>query len=78
MSRRILQVLTAILGLIPFVTGMLAMTGVDDPVYASLGMPRSPVGPPPTISEEAFRSSGARGRMTSAAQADAEIDLARK
>jgi Domain of unknown function (DUF4345) len=43
MSRRILQVLTAILGLIPFVTGMLAMTGVDDPVYASLGMPRSPV-----------------------------------
>jgi Domain of unknown function (DUF4345) len=43
MSRRILQVLTAILGLIPFATGMLAMTGVDDPVYASLGMPRSPV-----------------------------------
>jgi Domain of unknown function (DUF4345) len=43
MSRRILQVLTAILSLIPMVTGMLAMTGVDDPVYASLGMPRSPV-----------------------------------
>jgi hypothetical protein len=43
MSRRILQVLTAIFSLIPMVTGMLAMTGVDDPVYASLGMPRSPV-----------------------------------
>ena len=43
MSRRILQLVTAVLGLIPIVTGIIAMTGVDDPLYASLGMPRSPV-----------------------------------
>jgi Domain of unknown function (DUF4345) len=43
MSRRILQVVTAILGLIPIITGIVAMTGIDDPLYAPLAMPRSPV-----------------------------------
>jgi Domain of unknown function (DUF4345) len=43
MSRRILQVVTAILGLIPIITGIVAMTGIDDPLNVSLGMPRSPV-----------------------------------
>jgi hypothetical protein len=43
MSRRILQVVTAILALIPIITGIVAMTGIDDPLYVSLGMPRSPV-----------------------------------
>ena len=43
MSRRILQLVTAVLGFIPIVTGIVAMTGIDDPLYVSLGMPRSPV-----------------------------------
>jgi hypothetical protein len=43
MSRRILQLVTAVLGLIPVVTGIVAMAGVDDPLYASLGLPRSPL-----------------------------------
>jgi hypothetical protein len=32
---------TAALGLIPVVTGTVAMLGVDDPLYASIGLPRS-------------------------------------
>ena len=43
MSRRILQLVTAVLGLIPIVTGVVAMDGIDDPLYVSLAMPRSPV-----------------------------------
>lgn len=43
MSRRILQIVSALLGLIPVVTGLVAMTGIDDPLYASLGLPRSPL-----------------------------------
>ncbi len=43
MSRRLLQVVTAILSLIPIATGILAMTGVDDPLYAALDLPRSPL-----------------------------------
>jgi Domain of unknown function (DUF4345) len=43
LSRRVLQLITAILSLIPTVTGIVAMTGIGDPLYASLGMPRSPV-----------------------------------
>jgi hypothetical protein len=43
MSRRLLQVATAILSLIPIATGIIAMTGVGDPVYASLDLPRSPL-----------------------------------
>ncbi len=41
MNKRPLQVVTAVLGLIPVVTGAVAMLGVDDPFYASIGLPRS-------------------------------------
>jgi hypothetical protein len=43
MSRKLLQAATAILSLIPIATGIVAMTGVDDPLYASLNLPQSPV-----------------------------------
>jgi hypothetical protein len=43
MSRRLLQVVTAILSLIPIVTGIITMAGVADPLYASLDLPRSPL-----------------------------------
>ena len=41
MNKKTLQVTTALLGLIPVVTGIIAMLGIDDPLYASLGLPRS-------------------------------------
>jgi hypothetical protein len=40
MSKRKLQVATAILAAVPVVTGLLGMTGVGDPLYASLNLPR--------------------------------------
>ena len=43
MSRRLLQVATAILSLIPIATGIITMTGVGDPLYAALDLPRSPL-----------------------------------
>jgi hypothetical protein len=43
MSRRLLQVATAILSLIPIATGIIAMAGVGDPLYAALDLPRSPL-----------------------------------
>ena len=43
MSRRLLQVATAILSLIPIATGIITMAGVDDPLYAALDLPRSPL-----------------------------------
>jgi Domain of unknown function (DUF4345) len=43
MSRKLLQALTAGLGLIPIITGALAMLGVEDPLYRSIGLPRSPL-----------------------------------
>jgi Domain of unknown function (DUF4345) len=43
MNKRPLQVVTAGLGLIPVVTGAVAMLGVDDPLYATVGLPTSPL-----------------------------------
>jgi hypothetical protein len=43
MSRRLLQAATAILSLIPIATGIIAMAGVGDPLYAALDLPRSPL-----------------------------------
>jgi hypothetical protein len=43
MSKRALQVTTVVLGLIPVATGAVAMLGVDDPLYASIGLPASPL-----------------------------------
>lgn len=40
MSKRRLQVAMAVLGAIPVVTGIIAMTGLNDPLYASLNLPR--------------------------------------
>jgi hypothetical protein len=43
MGKRALQIMTAILGLIPVVTGVVGMFGLNDPLYASLDLPRSAV-----------------------------------
>lgn len=42
-SLRVLQILTAILGLVPIVTGLLTLLGVHDPLYAALGLPANPL-----------------------------------
>ena len=43
MSRRLLQILTALLGLIPLATGIITMFGLSDPLYASMQLPPSPL-----------------------------------
>jgi Domain of unknown function (DUF4345) len=40
MSKRNLQIATALLACVPTLTGLIAMTGVDDPLYKSMGLPR--------------------------------------
>lgn len=39
MSKRKLQVATAILAAVPTITGLLGMTGLNDPLYATLNLP---------------------------------------
>ena len=39
MNRRPLQIATAILACVPALTGLLAMTGVNDPLYGALQLP---------------------------------------
>ena len=41
MPRQGLQISLVILGLVPTITGSLGMFGLDDPLYASLGLPRN-------------------------------------
>jgi hypothetical protein len=41
MSRRILQAVTAILGIVPVVTGLIGLRGVDDPLYAPVSTPHT-------------------------------------
>jgi hypothetical protein len=43
MSRKVLQLCLVILGLVPVITGILGLFGIDDPLYASLNLPHSPV-----------------------------------
>ncbi|MBV9562902.1 MAG: DUF4345 domain-containing protein [Bradyrhizobium sp.] len=43
MSKRWLQVATAILALIPIGTGIVTMLGISDPIYASGGVPALPI-----------------------------------
>ena len=43
MPRKGLQICLIILGLVPTITGILGMFGINDPLYASLGLPRSPL-----------------------------------
>jgi len=40
MSRRALQVTTALLGAVPVITGVVGMMGLGDPLYAGLNLPR--------------------------------------
>ncbi len=40
MSKRKLQMATAILAAVPTITGLLGMTGLGDPLYAALHLPR--------------------------------------
>lgn len=39
MSRRALQVATAVLGAVPVITGVVGMMGLSDPLYAGLNLP---------------------------------------
>lgn len=41
MSRKLLQIFLAILGLIPTITGALTMMGINDPLFADLHLPHS-------------------------------------
>ncbi|MES2818281.1 MAG: DUF4345 domain-containing protein [Pseudomonadota bacterium] len=43
MKKRMLQVATAILGAVPVITGIVGMFGLSDPLYASAGLPESPL-----------------------------------
>jgi Domain of unknown function (DUF4345) len=43
MSKKPLQVVTAILGLVPLITGVVTMLGLGDPIYASAGIPTFPL-----------------------------------
>ena len=43
MAKRALQIVTAILALVPIVTGLIGMSGVSDPLYAALKLPANPV-----------------------------------
>ena len=43
MTRKLLQIATGILAVIPIATGVLGMMGVHDPLYAALALPAAPV-----------------------------------
>jgi len=43
MNKRPLQITTALLALIPIATGILTMLGINDPLYASASLPKSPL-----------------------------------
>lgn len=43
MSKKTLQVTTAILGLVPLITGIVTMLGVKDPIYAAAEIPPFPL-----------------------------------
>lgn len=40
MSLRQLQITTALLGMVPVLTGLISMMGLSDPLYATLNLPR--------------------------------------
>ena len=43
MGKRLLQIATALLGLVPLLTGLITMLGVHDPLYSAAGIPALPV-----------------------------------
>lgn len=40
LNRRNLQIATALLALVPILTGLIGLTGLSDPLYAALSLPR--------------------------------------
>lgn len=40
MSKRGLQMATAVLGVVPVITGIVTMLGLSDPIYVDAGLPR--------------------------------------
>lgn len=43
MTKRALQYTTAVLGLIPVITGCISLMGVTDPLYVAAGIPHDPL-----------------------------------
>ena len=43
MGKRLLQITTALLGLVPLLTGLITMLGVHDPLYSAAGIPALPL-----------------------------------
>jgi hypothetical protein len=43
MNKWTLQIATAILGIVPIATGLIGMSGISDPIYASIGLPANPL-----------------------------------
>ncbi len=43
MSKRALQIVTGILGLVPVATGLIGLLGVGDPLYVAAHVPHSPL-----------------------------------
>ena len=43
MGKRLLQIATALLGLVPLLTGLITMLGVHDPLYSAAGIPALPL-----------------------------------
>lgn len=39
MNKRLLQIVTVVLGVVPFITGIVGMFGISDPIYADLHLP---------------------------------------
>lgn len=42
MSKRLLQIVTVLLALVPLITGAIGLSGVRDPLYVALGLPADP------------------------------------
>lgn len=43
MSRKVLKIVSGILGMVPLLTGLVTMMGVYDPIYANAGLPGNPL-----------------------------------
>lgn len=43
MGKRLLQIVTTLLGLVPLLTGIVTLLGVGDPLYSAAGIPALPV-----------------------------------
>lgn len=43
MKKKPLQITTAILGLVPLLTGIISLLGLSDPIYSSANLPAFPL-----------------------------------